>query len=400
MRTPIASLLAAALVTAACSKDGAGPTPDPVPQTPAVMTLLGASNATDRYTSEVWVRGQTAYTTTWSTRSGMPGNAVRIWDVSGAVPRMVDSVIVASAGTTGDVQVSDDGQYLFVAVEPTPNGALMVYSLADPRRPVLVTRYATTRGVHTAEIQRVNGTLYAFLAINSGSGQPGRLSIVSLANPASPVEVNGSITGTPFLHDVFVRDGILFTAQWNGGMGIWDIGGGGRGGTPASPVAISNLVTVGGQVHNIFWYHASPTLKRYAFVGEEGPAALFSFSSGDIHVVDISNMAQPREVAFFRVNGAGTHNFSVDEARGVLYAAYYNGGVRALDIRGDLGGCTAAQKSLDGRCDLGLMRRELANTGTTGNRPVFVWGVHYLDGKLYASDMLTGLWKYDGVVPK
>ena len=35
--------------------------------------------------------------------------------------------------------------------------------------------------------------------------------------------------------------------------------------------------------------------------------------------------------------GAGAHNFSVDEAKGLLYAAYYNAGVRVLDVRGDLG---------------------------------------------------------------
>jgi hypothetical protein len=69
-------------------------------------------------------------------------------------------------------------------------------------------------------------------------------------------------------------------------------------------------------------------------------------SSGDIHVVDVSNMAAPKEVAFYTDAWAGTHNFSVDEPNGILYAAYYNGGVRALDVRGDLGTCTAAQKSI------------------------------------------------------
>ncbi|MEO7963188.1 MAG: hypothetical protein ABIT38_04675, partial [Gemmatimonadaceae bacterium] len=130
------------------------------------------------------------------------------------------------------------------------------------------------------------------------------------------------------------------------------------------------------------------------FVGEEaGGAAGFSSSAGDIHVVDISSLAEPREVAFFNVSGAGTHNFSVDEARGILYAAYYNAGIQALDVRGDLGNCTAAQKASDGRCDMRLMHRLMGEGLRDQTRPVFAWGVRYLDGVVYASDMLNGLWK-------
>ena len=109
-------------------------------------------------------------------------------------------------------------------------------------------------------------------------------------------------------------------------------------------------------------------------------------------MVDVSNFASPREVAFFHLDGAGTHNFSVDEVRGILYAAYYNGGVRAIDITGDLSSCDAADRSVDGRCDLAKMGRELAH-GLQDQEPVYVWGVQLSGGRLYASDMLNGLWK-------
>ena len=114
---------------------------------------------------------------------------------------------------------------------------------------------------------------------------------------------------------------------------------------------------------------------RYVFVGEEGPATIGSTSSGDVHVVDVTTMSAPREVAFYHVAGAGTHNFSVDETKGLLYAAFYNAGVRVLDVRGDLGSCDAAARTADGRCDLAAMGRE-RNVGLlNAGRRVYVWGV-------------------------
>jgi hypothetical protein len=356
--------------------------------------MLGNGVVSERYSAEVWVRGSIAYTTTWGSRLA-PGNAIKIWDVTGNVPVLVDSVIVPGASTLGDVQASDDGTLLIVATEFAP-GSIMIYSLADPAKPQLISRYTTSftnPGVHTAEVQRVNGTLYAFLSVDPGGGNPARLVIVDLSNPAAPTQVFSAVMGNPFVHDVFVRDGILITALWNDGITIWDVGGNGNG-SVSNPVAIANLHTGGGKAHNVWWYHNAVTgEKRFAFVGEEGPGAIGSSSSGDIHVVDVSNLAAPREVAFYHIEGAGTHNFSVDEDRGILYAAYYNGGVRAIDIRGDLSSCDAANKSADGRCDLARMGRELAHWLGDVQQQVYVWGVQLSGGRIYASDMLNGIWK-------
>jgi hypothetical protein len=321
---------------------------------------------------------------------------VKIWDISsGGAPVLVDSLVVPDAVTLGDIQTSDDGTLLVVATEFAP-GSIMIYDLADPVKPQLITRYNTPRtdpGVHTAEVQRVNGRLYAFLSVDP----PARLVIVDITDPATPVEVFTAAMGQPFIHDVFVRDGILFTALWDGGLTIWDIGGAGSG-SVASPRQISTVHTVGGKVHNVWWYHSAGGEKRYAFVGEEGPGSIGVHSSGDIHVVDVSDLAAPREVAFFRLLNAGTHNFSVDETRGILYAAYYNGGVRALDIRGDLSACSAAERDGLGRCDLARMGREVAH-GLVDEGSVHIWGVHFVGGRLYASDMLNGLWVLEGYSP-
>ena len=367
------------------------------------VTLAGCGFAQDRYTAEIAVRGKYAYTTTWGTRAGNRGDAVRIWDISGTNPVLVDSLIIPGVGTTSDVQVSPDSSLLVVSTEQLSTGSIAIYSLANPAAPTLISRYSTAetlRGVHTVKLSMVNNKLYGFLQINQSGVAPAQEVIVDLSNPASPQQVYAQAMGKPFIHDVIVRDGILFTALWNDGMSIFDIGGGGKGGTPANPVLISNIKTTSGEIHNIWWYH-DPTNnnKQYVFMGEEsawnGVIGSGGISAGDIHVVDISNIAAPKEVATYKVPNAGTHNFAVDEQSGILYAAYYNGGVRALDIRGDLSTCTVAQQSatvsVTGAplCDLSKMGREAGSALSTGG--YFIWGVALQGNRLYASDMGRGI---------
>lgn len=384
------AILMCAIFLLACGSD----TPvTPVPGSQN-LTIIGAGQVSERYTGEIWVQGNVAYTTTWGFRSA-PGNAVKIWDVSGNIPTLVDSLVVPGAATLGDIQASDDGQLLVVATEFAPSGSIVIYSLADPIKPAFVSRYntpLTAPGVHTAEVQRVNGKLYAFLSVDPQTGNPARLVIVDLSNPVSPTQVFTATMGNPYVHDVFVRDGILITALWNDGVTIWDIGGVGTG-TVANPIALGSIRTIS-EAHNVWWFHNAVTgEKRYVFVGQEGPGAVGVRSSGDIHVVDVSNFASPHEVAFFHVDGAGTHNFSVDENRGILYAAYYNAGVRAIDITGDLSSCADTDKSPDGRCDLAKMGRELAHGPPIGVSPLYIWGVQLVGSRVYASDMLNGIWK-------
>ena len=393
-------LAATALVMAAgvaCSDKDADPAPTGPVDGDGNLTQLGIGSVTDRYTGEVWVRGNTGYTTTWGTRAKV-GNAIKIWDVSGNVPELVDSVLVQNATTLGDVQVSDDGSLLVVAIEHSPNGGIGIYSLTDPRKPQLVKQYTSDNlqyGVHTAEVARVNGRLYAFCAVDPSISVGAKLVIVDITNPSTPVEVSVMEVGLPFIHDVFVRDGLLFSAEWHQGLAIYDIGA--QSGSPADPRFISRVFTVGGQVHNVWWFHdPNNGERRYAFVGEEGAGIIGSTASGDLHVIDLADMSAPKEVAFYRVNGAGAHNFSMDEERGILYAAFYNGGVRVLDARGDLGTCSAEHKASDGRCQLHLIpERELAVQSS--DVPVYVWGVQYTGNAVYASDMLRGLYKFSAV---
>jgi hypothetical protein len=274
---------------------------------------------------------------------------------------------------------------LMFTTEYDPGGGLSLYSLADPAHPTFLDRELAASGLHTATLAEINGGKYAFGARNPFGDVPALL-IYDITDPSNislvatvPVPANYGI------HDTYVRDGLVFVFAWDTGVIIYDVGNGMRGGSPSSPVEVSRLITSASgsnspQVHNGWWFHNPVTgEKRYLFIGQEGAAVIGSESSGDIHVVDVSDLAHPQEVAFFHLNGAGTHNFWMDEERQILYAAYYNAGVIALDVSGTLSG------NLSGRLLSQLRPGGVGNTHT--------WGVQLANGSLYASDMLSGLWQ-------
>ncbi len=363
------------------------------PGGPRLGVLSGGNNVPERYSSDLWVHGNYAYTGTWGFRAE-DGNTLKVWSLGAAgSPTLVRSVTVPDIGTVSDVEVSEDGQVLVLSGERGAGaGGIYLYGLSNPAQPALLGSFETgDPGVHTVTLSTINGRRYAFAARNPGpEGEPGEepaLLIVDVTDPSTPVPVARQTVPRNYgIHDTYVRDGIAFVFAWDSGVIIYDLGNGIRGGSPAAPVEISRLKTsangicCGPSVHNGWWFHNPVTSeRRYLFIGQEGAANIGSSSSGDIHVVDVSDLAQPREVAFFHLNGAGTHNFWMDEARQILYAAYYNGGVVALDVSGTLAG------DLSGRL--------LSQVRPGGEGNTFTWGVQLANGFLYAIDMVSGLWQ-------
>ena len=359
----------------------------------ALSVVAGGNNVPERYSSDLWVHGSYAYSGTWGYRN-RPGNVLKVWslDASGA-PSLVGSVTVPSIGTVSDVQVSDDGQLLVLSGERGDDGGIYTFSLGDPANPTpLGSTSVGERGVHTVTLSTINGRTYAFAAMNPGfSGDKTEdkpaLMIYDVTQPTAPALVHREPIEPHYgIHDTFVRDGLAFVFAWNEGLIIYDVGNGISGGSPAHPVEVSRLLTAvngvsgGRAVHNGWWFHNPVSGEnRYLFIGQEGPIIVGSSSRGDIHVVDVSDLRNPREVAFFHISGAGTHNFWMDEQRQILYAAYYNAGVVALDVSGTLSG--------------DLSNRLLSQIKPGGSSKTFTWGVQLANGWLYAIDMESGLWQ-------
>jgi hypothetical protein len=375
------------LTLPSCGSEDDGTPIDPPPAGLTLSVVGGGDNVPDRYTSDLWVHGGFAYTGTWggSHRNGNAGDALKIWalDAAGS-PSLEDSVIVADIGTVSDVEVSSDGAVLMFSAEQGASEGLYLYSLADPAAPVFLDSVHVPAGLHTATFGEIDGRRYAFAARNPPDPA---LEIFDVTDPETilpaatvPVPAHYGI------HDTYVRDGLAFVFAWDSGVIIYDVGNGIRGGSPVDPIEVSRLVTDDNgianspAVHNGWWFHNPVTDEaRYLFIGQEGPGVVGGAASGDIHVVDVSDLAHPEEVAGFRLPGAGAHNFWMDEERQILYAAYYNGGVVALDVSGTLSG-DLTDRLID--------RIEPGGAGDT-----FTWGVQLANGSLYASDMLSGLWQ-------
>jgi hypothetical protein len=379
---------ALSVLVAACGgsgTDGTGPPPGA-----SFQIQAGGNNVPERFSSDLWVHGAWAYTGTWggAPRNGVRGDVVKIWSLDAAgAPTLADSINVPGIGTVSDVQVSEDGAVLVFSAERGANAGLYLYGLADPRKPAFLDSALVADGLHTATIAEIGGRRYVFAARNP---KDPALLIYDITTPAAIVLVaTVPIPPAYGIHDTYVRDGLAFVFAWNTGVIIYDVGNGIKNGLPAAPAEVGRLLTAddgvagGSAVHNGWWFH-NPVRgeNRYLFVGQEGAGVVGSQSSGDIHVVDVSDLAHPQEVAFFHLAGAGTHNFWMDESRQILYAAYYNGGVVALDVSGQLSG--------------DLSSRLIAQLQPGGAGDTYTWGVQLAGGSLYAIDMLSGLWQLRG----
>ena len=348
------------------------------------QVLGGGNNVPERYGSDLWLAKGYGYTGTWGYRSAY-GNVINVWQRdAGGAPALVGADTIPNVTTVSDLQASPDSTLLVATGEYGTGAGLYVYSLADPAHPALLAQWSVanaTGGLHTGSLAEIGGQLYAFTARDPSA--PSLLTFRIQPDSASKIVLVDSIAmpANYGIHDTFVRDGLLFVENWNSGMWIYDVGGGGQGGAPDHAVFIGSVATQGGEVHNAWWFHNPVTNeKRYVFIGQEGPDVIGVSSTGDIHVVDVSDLSAPVEVAHFHLGAnEGPHNFWMDEQRQVLYAAYYNGGVVALDVSGTLSG--------------DLSSREIAEIEPGGSGNTYVWGVMLYGGSLYASDMVSGFWQ-------
>jgi hypothetical protein len=371
-------------------------------------TVVGRLPRTRFTTEEVWLHpnGKHAYL-----GSGSGGDVMYAIDISDPARPTVTDSIVANTRRVNDVMTTADGKYLVFTREGASDrrNGIVVASLEDPAHPKVLSEYTetVTAGVHSAFVytQPKFGT-HVYLT-NDGTGA---FHILDLNDPRNPKEVAVWTTPRPefagsagrTLHDVDVQDGLAYLSYWNDGLVILDVGNGIRGGSPSKPVLVAQhkydlndlyrQVEAAGGPGFIRGTHTAWRHKNYVFIADEVfPAsgvqgakdAAVGRAYGRMQVIDISDLAKPKSVAFYEPEFGGVHNIWI--AGDTLYMGAYNAGFRAFDISGELRG------------DLRAQAREMVHVhtadmdGRNQNTPM-TWGVVVRDGLAYVNDMYNGLW--------
>ncbi len=348
------------------------------------IEMVGHGSVGDKHTSDLWiwegVDGRDyAVTGTW----GADGTAY-FWDVTnpGGIVK-IDSVQV-DARTVNDVKISEDGTICVISREGASNrkNGLVIIDVKDPSNVEIISTFDEnlTGGVHNVFIS--NNHVYALSA-----GQ--KYYIINIEDPKNPYAVSKFELDTPghSIHDVWVDDGIAYSSNWADGIQLVDVGNGIAGGSPSNPVQFASYAYPNKANHAAFPYRSS-TGKFYVIGGDEifpyglnmkGP----NMAGGYLHVVDFTDLDNPEEIARFEVPYAGSHNYWIEDD--ILYVAFYNGGVRVVDLSGELMG------------DLRKQGREIAwiipndPNGYVPNAP-FTWGAQLHKGHIFYSDWNSGLW--------
>ena len=305
------------------------------------------------------------------------GNQMYAWDVTEpAAPIIVDSLSF-DGRRVNDVKINAARTIAIVTSEHAANrrNGITVVDISEPAHPRRLSHYSDglTGGVHNTWI--VGDLVYA---VHYGTRA---LHIIDISDPTAPAEVGRWQLENEdrFLHDVMIQDGLAYLSYWNDGMVILDVGNGINGGTPTEPRMVSQLVyryRLGAEAYGNT--HHAIRYGNYVFTGDEifECAECTNGARGYIHAIDVSDIHHPREVAFYRVPEAGSHNIWAEDDK--LYIGYYQAGLRVVDVSGELRG------------DLYRQGRELASfmTGSAAS----TWGAQPYKGLIYASDGGSGLW--------
>lgn len=337
------------------------------------------------HSSDLWVwtgadGNDYAITGTW----GGDGIAY-FWDVTDpASPTKIDSVKV-DARTVNDVKVDEKRGICVISREGASNrrNGLVVLDCSDPHHVTTLSTFddGLFGGVHNVFLW--NNHVFA---INAGT----RFDIISLVDPKAPKRVSTFELDTPGhgIHDVWVVDGIAYTSNWADGVVLIDVGGGNMGGSLEKPVQMTSYSYPIGATHSAFPFKSKSTGKFYVIVGdEEFPYGLNDTepdeAGGYIHIVDFSTLKEPVEVARYQIPEAGPHNFWVEND--TLYVAYYNAGLRVVDISGELKGNLYDQ----GR---ELARFQARDKNGYVPNAAMAWGPQPHKGHVFFTDFNSGLW--------
>ena len=351
--------------------------------------VVGRGLVADRPTSDLWAFTGSDGRDYVYTGTHDGGQRMLVWDVTNPATPVLTDFVEVDARVVNDVKVNPEGTLAVITREGSSDrrNGIIVLDLADPAHPVIADTYIgdLTGGVHNVFF--AGDILYA---IHNGTLD---VHILNISDPGRVVEAGRWGIDSPgkYLHDIWVVDGLAYVSYWNDGVYILDVGDGRWGGVPTVPVVVSHYAYPEGNTHFAVPY-TNADGHRYLFVGDE----IFDCedcvsrnghpgdgSRGFVHILDLEDPENLREVARYEVPEAGAHNLWVEDDK--MYVAYYQAGLRVVDVSGELRG------------DLYRQGREMAwlptgsADGLVANSPM-AWGPQLFKGNIFVSDLNSGLW--------
>jgi len=372
------------------------------------VKVVGHGTVSDFNTSDLWVwpgvgkhKGKDfAATGTW----GANGDAY-FWDVTDPSKMTIIDTITVDARTVNDVKISEDGRVGVITREGASNrkNGFVVLDVTDPFNVKITAEFNDdmTGGVHNAFIY--DNHVYA---VNNGR----KYDIINIDDPSNPFRVGVFELDTPghSIHDVWIENGIAYSSNWADGVVAVDIGGAkfdeadrsksqfnpllsrtGQG-SPSNPVKLASMEDPTGRNHAAFPFLSKSTGNFYIIAGDENfpwgvlaPKGQPSNPRGGYHFLNFSDPDNPKEEAIYEVPEAGSHNLWVFDD--ILIAGNYQGGLRVVDISGELLGDIYKQ----GR-EIGLYV-PYHKEGKIPNAPM-VWGAQPYKDYIFFADMNSGLY--------
>ena len=349
------------------------------------IVQLGTGDVFDKHTSDAWFFEGVDGKDYGVSGTFFDGKAY-FWDVTDPTNiTKVDSIKV-DARIVNDVKVSKDSKICVITKEGASNrkNGFVILDISNPSDVKVLSEYTDglTGGVHNVFID--NNHVYALNAF----GNPAKFEVVNIEDPKNPKGVGKfELELGSAIHDIWIEDGIAYTSNWKDGLYIIDVGNGLAGGSPSNPVAVANYKYKTGANHAAFPFKSKSTGKFYVVLGDEiFPEGVDFFAAnettGFLHFVDFTDLKNPKEVARYELPGYGSHNFWIEDD--VVYAGMYNGGVRVIDVSGELLG------------DLYKQGREIAafKTGSPNGfipNNTMTWGSQYFKGHIFYSDFNAGI---------
>ncbi len=355
------------------------------------LEVVGKGIVPDVKTSDLWiwegVDGRDyAITGTWGAR----GEAF-LWDVTDPSNIHTIDTVQVDARTVNDVKVSEDGTIAVITREGASNrkNGIIILDVTNPSETTILSEYTDglTGGVHNTFIYENH-----VYAVNNGR----KYDIINIEDPRNPYTVGVFELDTPghSIHDVWIEDGIAYSSNWGDGVVVVDVGSTnsadmpGAGGSPNNPTPLGSYSYPSGWNHAAFPFTSKSTGKFYVAAGDEAfPYGLDTQgpnrAAGWIHFIEFDGWDNPDEVARYQVPEAGSHNYWIEND--VMYAAFYNGGLRVVDVSGDLMGDLYEQ----GR-EIALFLPSDPNAAIPNS--TFTWGPQPYKGLIFLSDWNSGIW--------